>query len=63
LRNRWRRECLTGPGGFAGISSQVDIYPDIGYVIVVLGNSDAGGTQAIAASVRRLLAGVSDPPD
>ena len=41
-------------GSLAGSSNQVEFYPDLGYVVVVLGNTD-GGTQAIAAHVRTLL--------
>ena len=44
-------------GGFTGISNQVDFYPDLGYVLVVLGNSDARGTQELADRVRTLIAG------
>jgi CubicO group peptidase (beta-lactamase class C family) len=44
-------------GGFTGISNQVDFYPDLGYVLVVLGNSDARGTHEIADRVRTLIAG------
>jgi CubicO group peptidase (beta-lactamase class C family) len=43
-------------GGFTGVSNQVDIYPDLGYVLVVLGNSDASGTEALANRLRGLLA-------
>jgi len=43
-------------GGFTGVSNQVDFYPDLGYVLVVLGNSDASGTEAIANRVRGILA-------
>jgi hypothetical protein len=39
-------------GAAPGVSNQVDFYPDLGYVMVVLGNTDAGGTQAIAKHVR-----------
>ncbi len=41
-------------GSFAGSSNQVEFYPDLGYVLVVLGNTDSG-TEAIAAHVRALL--------
>jgi CubicO group peptidase (beta-lactamase class C family) len=41
-------------GSLAGSSNQVEFYPDLGYVLVVLGNTD-GGTEAIAAHVRALL--------
>ncbi len=44
-------------GGFTGIANQVDFYPDLGYVLVVLGNSDARGTQDIANRVRTLIGG------
>jgi hypothetical protein len=43
-------------GGFTGISNQVDFYPDLGYVLVVLGNSDASGAQEIAKRVRTVVA-------
>ena len=43
-------------GGFTGVSNQVDIYPDLEYVLVVLGNSDASGTEALANRLRGLLA-------
>ena len=41
-------------GALAGSSNQVEFYPDLGYVLVVLGNTDSG-TEAIAAHVRALL--------
>lgn len=44
-------------GGFARISNQVDFYPDLGYVLVILGNSDASGTEEIANHVRTLITG------
>ena len=43
-------------GGFTGVSNQVDTYPDLGYVLVVLGNSDASGTEALANRLRGVLA-------
>jgi hypothetical protein len=46
-------------GGGPGASNQVDFYPDLGYVLVVLGNSDADGTQAIAEYVRAAIAASS----
>lgn len=48
-------------GGFTGISNQVDFYPDVGYVLVVLGNTDAGSTEAIVNRVRGLITGSSAP--
>lgn len=41
-------------GSLAGSSNQVEFYPDLGYVLVVLGNTDSG-TEAIAAHARALL--------
>jgi CubicO group peptidase (beta-lactamase class C family) len=41
-------------GSLAGSSNQVEFYSDLGYVLVVLGNTDSG-TDAIAAHVRALL--------
>ena len=41
-------------GSLAGSSNQVEFYPDLGYVLVVLGNTDSG-TEDIAAHVRALL--------
>ena len=46
-------------GSLAGSSNQVEFYPDLGYVLVVLGNTDSG-TEAIAAHARALL--TSSPP-
>lgn len=43
-------------GGFTGVSNQVDFYPDLEYVLVVLGNSEASGTEAIANRVRAIIA-------
>jgi CubicO group peptidase (beta-lactamase class C family) len=54
----WNGVRIVGHGGaFTGVSNQVDFYPDLGYVLVVLGNSDASGTEAIANRVRTLIAG------
>ncbi len=41
-------------GSFAGSSNHVEFYPDLGYVLIILGNTDSG-TEAIAAHVRSLL--------
>ena len=41
-------------GALAGSSNEVEFYPDLGYAVVVLGNSD-GGAQEIAARVRELV--------
>jgi CubicO group peptidase (beta-lactamase class C family) len=42
-------------GGAPGVSNQVDFYPDLGYVMIVLGNSDASGAQEIAKQVRTTI--------
>ncbi len=42
-------------GAAPGLSNQVDVYPDLGYVLVVLGNSDADGAQEIAKRVRAVI--------
>jgi D-alanyl-D-alanine carboxypeptidase len=47
-------------GSLAGSSNQVEFYPDLGYVLVVLGNTDSG-TQPIAAHVRGLLTSSAGP--
>jgi hypothetical protein len=40
----------------AGSTNQLEFYPDLGYVLVVLGNTDSDGTQTIATHVRDLIA-------
>ncbi|HEV3216022.1 MAG TPA: serine hydrolase domain-containing protein [Vicinamibacterales bacterium] len=47
-------------GSLAGSSNQVEFYPDLGYVLVILGNTDSG-TDAIAAHVRGLLTSSERP--
>jgi CubicO group peptidase (beta-lactamase class C family) len=47
-------------GGAPGISSNLDIYPDIGYIAVVMSNSDTGGINA-AQRLRMLLTGQKIP--
>lgn len=42
-------------GSLAGSSNQVEFYPDLGYVLIVLGNTDSSGAQDIAAHVRARL--------
>ena len=42
-------------GGFSGINNRVEFYPDLGYALVVLGNSDADGAEVIADHVRLLV--------
>jgi hypothetical protein len=39
----------------------VDVYPDLGYILVVLGNSDADGAQEIAIRVRAMITGTAPP--
>jgi D-alanyl-D-alanine carboxypeptidase len=43
-------------GGFRGIANRVEFYPDLGYVVVVLGNTDGDGAETIAAHVRTRVA-------
>jgi CubicO group peptidase (beta-lactamase class C family) len=50
-----RIRILGHQGGAAGVSNQLDFYPDLGYVLVVLGNCDGSGTQEIAKHVRSVL--------
>ena len=52
------RRARYGRGSFAGSSNQVEFYPDLGYVLVVLGNTESG-TEAIAAHVRASLTSTS----
>lgn len=42
-------------GSLAGSSTRVEFYPDLGYVLIVLGNTDSNGTQNLAAHVRSRL--------
>jgi CubicO group peptidase (beta-lactamase class C family) len=42
-------------GGAPGVANQVDFYPDLGYVFVVVGNSDANGAQEIARRARAVI--------
>ncbi len=45
-------------GGFRGIANRVEFYPDLGYVVVVLGNTEGDGAETIAAHAN---SGVSHP--
>ena len=54
-----RVRILGHQGGAPGVSNQLDFYPDLGYVLVVLGNSDGSGTQEIANRVRSIITGSS----
>ena len=40
----------------AGSSNEVEFYPDLGYILVVLGNTDSGN-EGIATHVRSLHRG------
>jgi CubicO group peptidase (beta-lactamase class C family) len=42
-------------GSLAGSSTHVEFYPDLGYVLIVLGNTDSSGTEDIASHVRARL--------
>src|SRR5947209_12010063 len=42
-------------GSLAGSSTHVEFYPDLGYVLIVLGNTDSSGTEDIASHVRAWL--------
>jgi CubicO group peptidase (beta-lactamase class C family) len=42
-------------GSLAGSANQVEFYPDLGYVLIVLGNTDTQGTQSIADYARELI--------
>ena len=50
-----RVRILGHQGASPGVSNQVDVYPDLGYVLVVLGNTDADGAQEIATRVRSII--------
>ncbi|HYJ78670.1 MAG TPA: serine hydrolase domain-containing protein, partial [Longimicrobiaceae bacterium] len=53
----WNGVRIVGHGGaFPGVSNQVDFYPDLGYTVVVLGNTDGSGAQALAYRARLRLA-------
>lgn len=43
-------------GGFSGVNNRVEFYPDLGYVLVVFGNTDANGAEEIADHVRTAIA-------
>jgi CubicO group peptidase (beta-lactamase class C family) len=48
-------------GSLAGSENIVEFYPELGYVLVVLGNTDGQGADAIAAHVRGLVTSPSRP--
>ena len=41
-------------GALAGSSNHVEFYPDLGYILVILGNTDSG-TEAITERARSLI--------
>jgi CubicO group peptidase (beta-lactamase class C family)/pimeloyl-ACP methyl ester carboxylesterase len=43
-------------GGFPGVSTQLEMYLDTGYTVVILSNVDTLGMPAVAVKVRELLA-------
>ena len=47
-------------GGFPGISGRLDIYPSLGYVVVVLGNSD-GAAEGVSDRLKWELTGGDMP--
>ena len=48
-------------GSLAGSANQVEFYPDLGYVLIVLGNTDSDGTPSIANHVRALITSSAHP--
>jgi D-alanyl-D-alanine carboxypeptidase len=46
-------------GGAPGVTNQVEFYPDLGYVTVVLGNTDGGGAWEITKHVQTVIANSS----
>jgi D-alanyl-D-alanine carboxypeptidase len=52
----WAGTRVVGHGGnFWGTMSQLDVYPDSGYAVVVLSNNDASGGEAVRNWTRRML--------
>jgi CubicO group peptidase (beta-lactamase class C family) len=54
INNQWT---LTFGGGSPGASTSIDMYPDSGWVVVVLSNYDMGTVQPIAGMARKLIVG------
>lgn len=50
-------------GGFPGVSTQLEMYLDTGYTVVVLANADTLGMPAVAIKARELLAGLQNGTD
>jgi CubicO group peptidase (beta-lactamase class C family) len=54
----WFGTRFVGHGGnFWGVTTQIDIYPETGHVVVVLSNNDASGGEAVRNWTRRALSG------
>jgi len=48
-------------GGFPGINSELNIYPELGYVVAVMTNYDPPSASAVAARIAKLLTGIEIP--
>lgn len=48
-------------GGFPGINSELNIYPDLGYVVVVMANYDPPAASLVALRIGKLLTGLEIP--
>lgn len=48
-------------GGFSGINSQLNIYPDLGYVVAVMGNYDPPAASRVAERIGKLITGSAIP--
>lgn len=48
-------------GGFPGINSQLNVYPELGYVVAVMGNYDPPAASRIAERIGKLITGSSVP--
>lgn len=50
-------------GGFPGVSTQLEMYFDTGYTVVILTNTDTLGMTAVATKVREMLSGMQNSND
>ncbi len=48
-------------GGFPGVNSELNIYPELGYVVAVMANYDPPSANAIAGRIGKLLTGIEIP--
>lgn len=48
-------------GGFPGINSQLNIYPELGYVVAVMGNYDPPAASRVAERIGKLITGSTIP--